>query len=193
MATGDGRSLATVSCMAAHDHVEVDDHHLAKLTDAVESAKLRDSTIAELMTRDVARCIVDDTLERAAQLMWERACGSVPVVDASNRPIAMLTDRDICMAAYTRGERLANMTVGSAMSSRLFVAAIGEPLADVERRMRCHAIHRLPVVNDNGVLAGILSIDDIAKAAKLDASPEPDPLSASALAHTVAGVGHPGH
>jgi CBS domain-containing protein len=179
--------------MTPHDRFEANDHHLATLTDAVESTRFRDLTIAAIMTRDVASCMVDDTLERAAQLMWDRTCGCVPVVDGSGRPIAMLTDRDICMAAYTRGERLANMTVGSAMSSRLFVAAIGEPLADAERRMRCHSLHRLPVVDDDGLLAGVLSIDDIAKATKLDPSPAPDPLSASALAHTVAGLGHPEH
>lgn len=170
---------------------EADDRHLATLTDAVESARLRDGTIAALMTKDVAICTLDDTLERAAQLMWERACGCLPVVDDEGRPIAMITDRDVCMAAYTQGERLAAIKVRSAMSSRLFVAAVGEDLADAERRMRCHGLHRLPVIDDGGLIAGLLSLDDIARAAHLGAAPDRDPLSASAFAHTAAGVSHP--
>jgi CBS domain-containing protein len=167
-----------------------DDLHLAALADAVDSARLRDASIARIMTPEVATCRREDTLERAAQLMWERACGCLPVVDVSGRPVAMVTDRDICMAAYTQGERLAAMTVESAMSKRLFVAELGESLADAERRMRCHGLHRLPVVDRDGHLAGVLSIDDIARAARLDPSPHPDPLSASALAHTAAGIAH---
>jgi CBS domain-containing protein len=45
--------------------------------------------------------------------MWERDCGVVPVVDASGQLVGMLTDRDVCMAAYTRGQPLAAMSVRS--------------------------------------------------------------------------------
>lgn len=189
-ASSPGRRLALQLAMKTHHHLEQNEHMLAKLTEAVETALLRDTTIGSLMTADVAKCTPDDTIERAAQLMWERACGCVAVVDEDDKPLAMLTDRDACMAAYTQGKRLWEIRVASAMSSRLFVTTTHEPLADAERRMRCHALHRLPVVDDEGRLVGILSFDDIARAAKIGSSPDRNPLSASAVAHTAAGVRH---
>lgn len=177
--------------MTAHASHATDDHALAKLIDAVIAARLRDRTVASLMTDEVATCAADDTLERAARLMWEHACGCIPVVDDLGKPVAMLTDRDVCMAAYTQGKPLAGMSVRSAMSTHLYTAALGEPLADVERRMRCHTVRRLPVVNDEGRMVGLLSIDDIARAAWLDPEPGHDPLSSSAFALTAAGLQFP--
>jgi CBS domain-containing protein len=81
-----------------------------------------------------------DDLAAAAAVMWDHDCGCVPVVDSENRPIAMLTDRDVCMAAYTQGLPLRAMSVSSAASKGIFtVASIGEPRSNGlagERRVR---------------------------------------------------------
>ncbi|MCW5833396.1 MAG: CBS domain-containing protein [Labilithrix sp.] len=155
----------------------------------VETAH-RPSRVADIMTRDVAACSSDDTLERAAQLMWDRACGSVPVVDELRRPIAMLTDRDVCMAAYTQGKPLAGMAVASAMSKRLFLARKDETLESAERTMRRHCLRRLPVVDRHGALVGLLSIADIATNGRLGPTLGRDGLSANAIAATVAALHH---
>src|SRR5260370_37373881 len=76
--------------------------------------------VAELMVGEVTACSPDDALNRAAQIMWENDCGSVPVVDRAARLIAMLTDRDICMAAYTRGGGLENIKGSAAKLSERF-------------------------------------------------------------------------
>jgi predicted transcriptional regulator len=55
--------------------------------------------VERVMKRDVRACRTDDTLNRAAQLMWDNACGCVPIVSERDQPIGILTDRDICMAA----------------------------------------------------------------------------------------------
>lgn len=62
--------------------------------------------VQDIMTADVETCRLDDTLDRPAAIMWERDCGVVPVVDDESRIVGMLTDRDICMAAYTQGRPL---------------------------------------------------------------------------------------
>ena len=62
--------------------------------------------VKELMTLDVSCCHPGDTLERAAELMWQHDCGCVPVVDEGSHVVGMITDRDVCMAAYTRGVSL---------------------------------------------------------------------------------------
>ena len=73
--------------------------------------------VEDLMTRSVGTCRPTDTLSSAAQLMWERDCGCVPVVsdDGSNRVVGMLTDRDICMAAHFRGASPGALPVGQVM------------------------------------------------------------------------------
>jgi CBS domain-containing protein len=118
----------------------------------------------ELMTTNVLTCQEGESLERAAQLMWEGDVGAIPVVDADKRVIGMITDRDICMAAYTQGCGLAAPSVGSAMSWQPHTCKPGDGVALVEEAMRRHQVRRLPVV-DEGRLVGMLSLNDLALAA----------------------------
>ena len=62
--------------------------------------------VRDVMSRDPATCRSSDTASEAARIMWDRDCGAVPVTDAEGRAIGMVTDRDLCMAAYLRGVRL---------------------------------------------------------------------------------------
>ena len=55
------------------------------------------------MTRDVKTCTIHDSLNGAARIMWDHDCGCAPVVDAHGKLVGIVTDRDICMAAYTQG------------------------------------------------------------------------------------------
>jgi len=60
--------------------------------------------VEQIMTKDVATCGPDDTLNEAARIMWERDCGFVPIAesDPTRRVVGIVTDRDLSMAAYTR-------------------------------------------------------------------------------------------
>src|SRR5215831_11707216 len=91
--------------------------------------------IEALMTQNPKCCVPNDTLNRAAQIMWENDCGSLPVVDERGRPIAMITDRDICFCAYTRGLPLSALHVSIAMSRTVVSCSERESLATVETRM----------------------------------------------------------
>ena len=118
----------------------------------------------ELMITNVLTCQAGDSLERAAQLMWEGDVGALPVVDADKRVIGMITDRDICMAAYTQGCGLGARSVGRAMSRQPHTCKPDDGIALVEEEMRRHQVRRLPVV-DEGRLVGMLSLNDLALAA----------------------------
>jgi CBS domain-containing protein len=118
--------------------------------------------VEQLMTRNVRVCHADDMLNAAAQIMWENDCGCVPVVDEANRVVGMLTDRDICMAAYFQGEPLNNVRVASAMSREVFGCRPDDTVAAAEALLRMHQIRRLPVADTSGALIGILSMNDIA-------------------------------
>jgi CBS domain-containing protein len=118
--------------------------------------------VQELMTRDVATCRGTDTLDRAAQLMWENDCGCIPVIDDSGKPIAMITDRDICMAGYTQGRPMPEIQVSSAMSHKILACRESDPVGTAEAIMRREQVRRLPVVAPDGRLTGILSLNDVA-------------------------------
>jgi CBS domain-containing protein len=119
--------------------------------------------VSDLMTKDVKACSQDDSLNRAAQLMWENDCGAVPVVSADLKVIGMLTDRDICMAAYTQGVALIDASVSSVMSRDVCVCDSDDNISTAAERMRERQIRRLPVIDAEQRLIGILSVSDIAR------------------------------
>jgi CBS domain-containing protein len=119
--------------------------------------------VSELMARDVTTCSVADSLNRAAQIMWERRCGSVPVVDGSERVVGMVTDRDVSMAAYTQGRRLDDIAINLAMSHPVWTCPASATAEEAESLMMAHGVHRLVVVDADGRLRGVISLDDIAR------------------------------
>lgn len=119
--------------------------------------------VADVMTREPVSCRPWDSLETAAQVMWNHDCGCVPVVDEGNRAVAMITDRDACMAAYLQGKPLSDVLVSSAMSQELHTCATQDLVTYAENTMRSRQVRRLPVVDDDGTLVGILSLNDITR------------------------------
>lgn len=145
--------------------------------------------VGQLMPRDPGTCGADDSLSRAAQIMWENDCGCVPVVDAERRPIAMITDRDICMAAYTQGRPLWSTAVSSADSRGVVVARETDTLEAAESLMQTHRIRRLPVVDAAGRLVGILSMNDLARRASF--GHRQSDLTADRITRTLAAICEP--
>ena len=146
--------------------------------------------VEDLMTKNVAKVHSDQTLAMAAQLMWDCDCGAVPVIDSgSAKVVGMLTDRDICMATWSRGLAPGAILVEQVMSENLVVCQPRDAIARAESIMRSNQIRRLPVVDSERHLVGILSLADIAKAAgatsKLGADRD---LSGDVLATTLAGI-----
>jgi CBS domain-containing protein len=121
--------------------------------------------------------------------MWDERCGVVPVVDERDQPIAMITDRDVAMAAYIQGSALDAILVRSAMSKRIFTVHVTESIWSAEGIMRRHTVRRLPVVDDRKRLVGLVSIDDIARHVSQGTSTS-DALSPQAFAATVAALSH---
>lgn len=122
--------------------------------------------VMQLMARNVRSCKPTDSLHRAAQLMWESDCGSTPIVNDEGEVIGFLTDRDICMAAYTQSKPLADIAVSSAMSREVFSCRPEDNLSAAEKLMEEKQIRRLPVIDTFGKLVGIISLNDIALEAK---------------------------
>ena len=113
-------------------------------------------------------CRPEESLQRAAQLLWEHDLGAVPVVDGEQKLLGILTDRDLCMAAFTRGSGLHGHSVASAMSKTVYTLTPKDSLAKAHTLLRTHQIRRAPVVDAQGVLVGVLTLGDLAlESAKL--------------------------
>jgi CBS domain-containing protein len=144
------------------------------------------------MVREVRTVSADDSLNEAARIMWEHDCGCVPVVDQELHVVGMLTDRDICMAAYTQGVGLHEGRVSSAMSRRLFWCEPDDDLAAAEKIMREVQVRRLPVIDRDGHLVGILSLNDIARKAARDHSRRmPREVNESEVGAVLAAISEP--
>jgi CBS domain-containing protein len=121
--------------------------------------------IKELMSKPVITCPDSGTLDHAARLMWEFDCGIIPVVDAEGRLTGVVTDRDICMAAYTQGRPLRDIAVTIAMAKRVIAVHGDEIVETAELLMHDNQIRRVPVIDDDRRPIGIVSINDLARLA----------------------------
>jgi len=121
--------------------------------------------VREIMTSPVVSCSETAHLNDVARAMWECDCGSVPVVDADGRLRGIITDRDICMAAYTQGTRLQDIPVATAMAAHVLVCHVDDSLETAEQLMREGQVRRIPVIDNDGRAAGIVSLNDVTRAA----------------------------
>lgn len=117
--------------------------------------------VFEVMTSAVGFCHPEDDLSRAAQIMWEKDCGIVPVVTSDRRVIGVITDRDIAIAAATRNLSPASIKAGDLNFRLLKTCAGDDQIEDALRRMRKHRLRRLCVTNEAQELIGIISLRDI--------------------------------
>src|SRR5438128_1610332 len=117
--------------------------------------------VFEVMTIDVGFCHPEDNLTKAAQIMWEKDCGIVPVVTPDKHVIGVITDRDIAIAAATRNRRTSSIKAGEMSFRPVKTCAPEDDVKDVLRRMRKYKIRRLCVIGQDKDLHGIISLSDI--------------------------------
>jgi len=135
-----------------------------------------------MRVRDIAvtkarPCDPGTNLAQAAWIMWENDCGVVPVVDAHNKVVGMLTDRDVCMAVATRRLQASDITAGEVITGRVYSCRPDEDIRVALRTMAEHGVRRLPVVNEAGQLTGILSVSDLILAARDARATKPGDLT----------------
>jgi len=125
--------------------------------------------ISEVMTKQATFCNPDSSLSTAAESMWKRKCGFLPVIGEGGNVIGVITDRDISIALGTRNRRPSEVLVKDVMSGRLFACTADDSVACALTTMRIEGLRRLPVVDREGSLVGVLSIDDLALKARENA------------------------
>lgn len=121
-------------------------------------------SVGEICCRSVTVVQADESVMSAARLMREHHVGDVVVVekiDAGDKPVGILTDRDIVLELVAKDIDIKQVNVGDAMSCELFTLPEKMDLCEAVGEMRSRAVRRAPVVNEHGLLVGILSVDDI--------------------------------
>ncbi len=122
-------------------------------------------TVGELCNRQVVIANRSDSLVEAAQRIRDFHVGTLVVVDEQNGrrvPVGVVTDRDLVVSVLAANLRdLGALNVGDVMTTELVTAHERDNLFDALKKMRSFGVRRLPVVNDNGGLEGILTFDDV--------------------------------
>lgn len=117
--------------------------------------------VREIMTGPVQYCGPDTNLTAAAKMMWDSDCGILPVVNRDGKVISMITDRDICMAVVTKGRLASDIPVWEASSSRLYACSPSDDIKVALDTMQRGQVRRLPVVDEDGALCGVLTMNDL--------------------------------
>jgi CBS domain-containing protein len=120
--------------------------------------------------------------------MWDGDFGCVPVVGDDGRVVGIITDRDICMAAYFSGRALGAIKVADAMAKTVYACDPDAPVHVAESLMQTHQIRRLPVVDGEERLVGVLSLNDIAAGWSRECTTNTHDLAAHEVAETLAAV-----
>lgn len=120
----------------------------------------------QIMTKDPACCTPEHSVKDAAMLMVEHDCGQIPVVDASNTLVGVITDRDIACRCVAKGNS-AETKVGDVMTRSPVSVSPDASLDECCKKMEENQVRRLPVVDETGKCCGMLSQADIAANAEL--------------------------
>ena len=120
--------------------------------------------IGTICSRETIIAKTDDSLLDTARLMRKHHVGSLIIVAPNRhgvRPVGIITDRDIVIQAISEEIDLNNLVAGDIMSSDLLIAREEDDVFEAFERMCMKGVRRMPVVNAEGLLIGVLSIDDL--------------------------------
>jgi CBS domain-containing protein len=122
--------------------------------------------VKEVMTPEAKAIWITESLADAAKEMWENDCGVLPIIKDGRKVVGMITDRDICMASAMRDRNPSAISVEEVMNATVYAAEPEEDIEQALQTMREHRVRRLPVLNLEGELEGIVSMNDIVLQAK---------------------------
>jgi CBS domain-containing protein len=119
------------------------------------------ATLKDIMTKDPITVRSDDSAQKAAGLMKDNHVGPIPVLDQERKLIGMVTDRDLAIKVVAEG-RPADTKVSDVMSRDLFTCGPNDNVKEAIRMMETHQVRRVPIVDDQGHLLGIVAQADLA-------------------------------
>jgi CBS domain-containing protein len=121
--------------------------------------------VRDLMRPIPRYCSLTDSLTSAGRTMTETGVGALPVLDAAHRVAGMITDRDICCALSVAALGPLELTVADIVSTPVRACRAEDDLSTALATLRAYSVRRLPVIDAEGRLEGLLSLDEIVLAA----------------------------
>ena len=123
--------------------------------------------VSEIMSSSVWSCPSNATLDQAIEMMASRGCSSIPVVDDSNKPVGIITDRDITMYINLKHKSPWDIMLAQFTKGRhIYCCYQQDDIQDALKTLRERHIHRLPVLDDNDKLVGMLTMNDVIQQAE---------------------------
>lgn len=122
--------------------------------------------VIDVMTGTPASCTLATNLGAAVELLWNHNCGILPVLDSQQKVVGVVTDRDLCIALGTRNRLPGEITVGEVTTGKVFACRPNDDIGTAMATMGQAKVRRLPVINSEGRLEGLLSMDDVVLHAK---------------------------
>jgi CBS domain-containing protein len=117
--------------------------------------------VRDIMTTAPETCGPKTNLASVAAHLWRADCGVLPVIDQDRELIGIISDRDICIALGTRDRFASEVVVDEVMSSSVHTCRVEDDVSVALGLMKEHRVRRLPVLDDQGKLVGILSMNDM--------------------------------
>ncbi len=121
-------------------------------------------TLKSICNREVVIAQKNDTLVEVAKLMREYQVGSIVIVEERNGlryPVGIVTDRDLVIELIAKEVDINSVTLGDVMYRDIILGKENDDINETIKIMRQRGIRRLPVVDDRGVLVGIVTMDDL--------------------------------
>jgi CBS domain-containing protein len=116
----------------------------------------------DVMTANPACCKPETPLDQVAKLMVQHDCGEIPVLDAAEQVVGVVTDRDIVCRVIAEGKNPLAYTAEICMSQLVVTVSVDAPVRDVLAEMEKHQVRRVPVIDDRGRCVGMISQADLA-------------------------------
>src|ERR1700747_1854669 len=125
--------------------------------------------VKHLMTKDPTCCVPSDRAQRAAAIMRDENVGIVPVVEheQSRRLVGVVPARDLCMNVVAEGRDPTTVPVEACMTTAVVSCAATDAVAKATELMKDNQVRRVPVVDEQGGLAGIVAMADLVERAEL--------------------------
>jgi CBS domain-containing protein len=126
----------------------------------------------DFMTSDPACCRPHTMLDQVAKMMVQYDCGEIPILDVTDRPIGVVTDRDIVCRLVAEGKNPMAYPAEVCMSESVVTVRADAPIHEVVATMKHHQVRRVPVVDDRECCIGIISQSDVASVARVEQAGE---------------------
>jgi CBS domain-containing protein len=152
---------------------------------AREETKMK---VLDVMVRTPAFCSQETNIAAAVEILWNRNCGILPIVDAQKRIVGVVTDRDLAIAMGTRNRLPSEIAVNEVATGKVFSCKPDDEISAALAIMAEKRVRRLLVLNNEGKLDGILSMDDVVQHVEAKGSRKAPDVSLEDVVRTLKSV-----